>query len=153
MSRQFLFTLIATGLAAGLATPVAADSPAEDAQKYRVSVMTSLRGHIGAASMIVRGLVEDGGYLQKHADGLASSASELQRLFPAGSAVGDSEALPVIWEQPEEFARAVDEAEAATARLQKVVAEGGDRAAIAAAFKDVGGACRGCHDRFRKDDD
>ena len=102
--------------------------------------------------MHVRGLVDDHGFLEKHAEGLANGASELKHLFPAGSNVGESEALPVIWEKPEEFAEAIETAEQATAAFRDAVA-GGDRAAIGAAFRGVGAACKGCHDRFRLDND
>jgi cytochrome c556 len=125
-----------------------ADTAPEDAKDYRTSVMTTLRGHIGAASMHVRGMVEDNGFLAAHAEGLANGAAELKHLFPAGSNVDDSEALPVIWEQPEEFQKAIANAEKATVAFREAVA-GGDKAAIGAAFREVGAACRGCHDRFR----
>jgi cytochrome c556 len=146
--------VLAITLVSGFAVlPMAiADPTPEDAKDYRTAVMTSLRGHVGAASMHVRGLVDDNGFLEKHAEGLANGASELKYLFPAGSNVGESEALPVIWEEPEEFAEAIETAEQATAAFRDAVA-GGDRAAIGAAFRDVGAACRGCHDRFRVADD
>lgn len=147
--------VLVTALVAGFSVlPIAlADPTPEDAKDYRTSVMTSLRGHIGAASMHVRGLVDDeNGFLGRHAEGLANGAAELKHLFQAGSNVGDSEALPLIWEEPEEFAEAITKAEEATSAFQEAVASG-DRAAIGAAFRDVGAACRGCHDRFRVDDD
>lgn len=146
--------LVAAVLAGiGVLPTAAADPTPEDVKDYRISVMTSLRGHIGAASMHVRGLVDDEkGFLGKHVEGLANGAAELKYLFPAGSNVGDSEALPVIWEKPDEFAEAIAAAEEATAALRKAAA-GGDRAAIGAAFRDVGAACRGCHDQFRLDED
>lgn len=129
-----------------------ADSTPDDAKDYRVAVMTTLRGHISAASMRVRGLVDDHGFLQKHADGLANGAAELKYVFPKGSNVDDSEALPLIWEQPEEFAAAIDKAVKATTAFKEAVAGGNDEA-IGMAFKEVGAACRGCHDRFRVDED
>jgi cytochrome c556 len=143
-----------TSLAVGLgALPGAiAETTAEDAKDYRSAVMTSLRGHIGASSMHVRGLVEDHGFLGNHAEGLANGAAELKHLFPAGSNVAESNALPAIWEQPDEFAKAIETAEKATAAFSEAVASG-DKAAIGAAFRDVGAACRGCHDRFRADND
>jgi cytochrome c556 len=146
--------VLTTSLAAILVVPLVgmADPTPEDAKAYRTSVMTSLGGHIGAASMHVRGLVDDSEFLQAHAEGLANGARELKHLFPAGSDVDDSEALPVIWEEPEEFQRAMDNAEKATAAFSEAVS-GGDREAIGAAFRDVGAACRGCHDRFRLDND
>ena len=48
----------------------------------------------------------------------------------------------------EEFAAAVEKAKEATAAFV-AVAESGDKAALGGAFRDVGMACRGCHDRFR----
>jgi cytochrome c556 len=129
-----------------------ADTAPEDAKDYRTSVMTSLGGHIGAASMHVRGLVDDNGFLGAHAEALANTARELKHVFPAGSDVDDSEALPVIWEEPEDFQKAIDKVEKSTAAFSEAVA-GGDKAAIGAAFRDVAEACKGCHDRFRLDTD
>lgn len=148
-------TIVAAAVAAALsvfAVTALADTTPEDAKDYRTAVMTSLRGHVVAASMHVRGLVEGREFLQKHADGLANGASELRYLFAEGSNVDGSEALPVIWEEPDEFARAVEKVEQATASFREAVA-GGDDAAIGSAFREVGMACRGCHDRFRRDDD
>lgn len=145
---------VLAGLAAMLAafSPVLADTTPEDAKDYRSAVMTALRGHIGAASMIVRGLVENRGQLLGHAEGLASTANELTHVFPEGSNVGDSEALPAIWERPDEFAGAVQKMRDATAAFEEAAADG-DQEAIGAAFREVGMSCRGCHDNFRKSDD
>ncbi len=140
---------IAAALACGTTFSALAETTAEDAYSYRESVMTSLRGHIGAASAIVRGLVSDDGFLLDHAQGLATGVAEIHRLFPAGSAVEDSEALPVIWEKPEEFDAAILRAEEATEAFRKAVADGAGSEAIGAAFRDVGMSCRNCHDNFR----
>lgn len=146
-----------TGILAGLAValvaamPAVADTTPEDANDYRAAVMTTFRGHIGAASMIVRGLVDNNGQLLGHAEGLSSSAAELKNLFPEGSAVGESEALPAIWEKPDEFAAAINKMVEATAAFEDAAAEG-DQEAIGAAFRQVGMSCRGCHDSFRKSD-
>lgn len=136
----------------GMTLVATAETTPEDAKDYRTSVMRSLGGHVGAASMHVRGLVDDNGFLARHAEGLANGAAELKYLFPAGSDVDGSEALPVIWEEPGDFQEAIDKAMAATTAFSEAVA-GGDRAAIGSAFREVGAACKGCHDRFRLDDD
>lgn len=133
----------------GLAFVAGAEPSAEDAFKYRQSVMTALRGHIGAASMIVRGIISDDGHLEHHAEGLKSGVAEIHRVFQPGSNFGESEALPVIWEDTEKFAAAIRNAEEATAKFYTVVSSGGDGDAIGAAFRDVGMSCRGCHDDFR----
>lgn len=147
MQRRIKGALIAIATL-GLAVQVAAETTPEDAKGYRVSVMTALRGHIGATSMTVRGLVDNHGQLASHADGMANAAAELKYLFAEGSDVDESEALPSIWEEPEKFAAAIKKAEEATAAFQEAVA-GGDSETIGKAFRDVGMACRGCHDDFR----
>lgn len=155
MHRKFSALTMAIALcvaASAVRVTAWAETTPEDAKDYRISVMSSMGGHIGAISKHVRGLVENHGFLAKHAEALANGAAELQYLFPFGSNVGDSEALPVIWEEREEFAQAIAKAEKATAAFSEA-ASAGDEDSIAAAFRDVGAACRGCHDHFRKDDD
>jgi cytochrome c556 len=151
MQRKGIGILAGVLVALGAAMPVVADTTPEDAKDYRAAVMTAFRGHIGAASMIVRGLVDNNGQLLSHAEALASTAVELKNLFPEGSAVGESEALPAIWEKPDEFAEAVDAMVEATVAFEEAAADG-DPEAIGAAFRQVGMSCRGCHDNFRKSD-
>ncbi len=141
----YLVVAAVSGTAQAQATP-------EDAKEYRETIMSALGAHVSAISKHVRGLVEDNGFLGDHAQALAMTAAELGYVFPAGSNVDDSEALPAIWEQPEEFAKAVTAAEQATAALAEV-ASTGDQRAIGLALRDVGASCRGCHDKFRRDDD
>ncbi|MEX2122986.1 MAG: cytochrome c [Woeseia sp.] len=152
MQKKFKALTISLAIIFSASLVAMAETAPKDAKDYRTYVMKSLGGHVGAASMHARGIVGDNGFLAAHAEGLANGAAELKHLFPAGSDVDDSEALPVIWEEPEEFQKAIGNAQKATAAFREAVA-GGDKAAIGAAFRDVGAACRGCHDRFRVDDD
>ena len=151
MIRKLTALLTAFAVTLGLALPAAADTTPEDAADYRGAIMTTLRGHLVAASMIVRGLVDDRGQLVGHAQGIANSAGELEHVFPEGSNVGESEALPVIWSQPEEFAAAIATTREAAAAFV-AAAEGGDSDEIGGAFRNLGGSCRGCHDNFRVSD-
>lgn len=148
MHRKFICILTAVAVTLGISIHAAADTTPEDAADYRTAIMTTLRGHLVAASMAVRGLVEDNGHLVDHAHGIANGATELVHIFPEGSNVGESEALPIIWEESEDFAAAVENVQEATAAFS-AAAESGDQDAIRGAFRDVGMACRGCHDRFR----
>ena len=151
MQHRTSSAIVALVVSSVLSIHAFADTTPEDAKDYRSAVMTALRGHIGAASMIARGLVTNDGNLVGHAQGLASGANELARIFPEGSAVNESEALPIIWEEPEEFAAAIAKLQEATAAFV-TAAESGDEDAISAAFRNVGMGCRGCHDRFRVSD-
>lgn len=152
MQHRITAAAAALAISSVLSFHAFADTTPEDAADYRSAVMTALRGHIGASSMIARGLVPDDGNLVSHAQALANGAKELGRVFQEGSNVGESEALPLIWEEPEEFAAAIAKTEEATAAFV-TAAESGDEESISAAFRNVGMSCRGCHDRYRVADE
>jgi cytochrome c556 len=155
MQNAFTRLLVAAmAIACALATSMfaMAETSSQDAFDYRKAVMTSLKGHIGASSMHVRGLVSGPEYLVEHAQGLANGVSEIKTLFAEGSNVQGSDALAVIWEDPDAFNAAIEKAEKATAAFVEAT-EDGDKAAITAAFREVGGSCKGCHDKFRAPQD
>jgi cytochrome c556 len=69
-------------------------------------------------------------------------------LFPEGSIVGDSKALPAIWENWDEFVAIVETGkQAATDAI--AAAEAGDAAAYQAAYQALGATCGQCHQQFR----
>ena len=72
-----------------------------------------------------------------HADAIAEMAAIADTLFPAGSEGGD--ALPAIWEQPEEFAKRLQAFKEAAAGFRQTVSEGGE---VGAAVQNLGGACK-----------
>ena len=148
MYRKFLSFTTAVAVMMGISIHAAADTTPEDAADYRIAIMTSLRGHLVAASMTMRGLVDDHGQLVNHARGVANGTTEFAHIFQEGSNVGDSEALPLIWKEAGEFAAAIEKVQEASDTFV-AAAESGDSDAIGGAFRNLGGACRGCHDRFR----
>ena len=83
------------------------------------------------------------------AEHLITNLSNLTVLFPEGSAVGDTEALPVIWEKNGDFQAILMKA-VATATDMKAAAEAGDADAYMTAIKTIGGFCGECHQTFRK---
>ena len=82
---------------------------------------------------------------------LVENAPQMTTWFPEGTSEG-TEALPVIWEQPEEFAAKAETLSAAAQKMQAAV-EAQDVAALGEAFGETGMACKGCHDTFRMKDD
>jgi cytochrome c556 len=152
MGKKMLLRLIsistAVAMTIGISTHAVGDTTPEDAFDYRKAIMTTLRGHLVAASMTMRGLVDDHGQIANHARSIANSTRELHNIFQEGSNIVDSESLPAIWEEPEDFAVAISKVqEAADAFV--AAADSGDSATIGRAFRDLGGSCRGCHDEFR----
>lgn len=102
---------------------------------------------------------EDGGILRS-AGGLAgpeavaamqtllTNYTHIPDLFPEGSIVGESEALPAIWENWDAFVAIVETGETA-AGAAITAAEAGDAAAYASALQALGGTCGACHQQFR----
>jgi cytochrome c556 len=102
---------------------------------------------------------EDGGILRGAADltgaeavaamqTLQTNYSHIPALFPENSIVGESKALPAIWENWDAFVAIAKRGEdAAAAGL--AAAEAGDAAGYAAALQALGGTCGACHQQFR----
>lgn len=102
---------------------------------------------------------EDGGLMRtaaklSGADAVAAMTtietnySHIPALFPEGSIVGDSEALPAIWENWETFT-AIAEAGQKAAQDGIAAAQAGDDAAYQVAVKAIMGTCGQCHQQFR----
>lgn len=113
---------------------------------------------IGDAFKAIRGQLEgsspDLGVIAASATDINTRAQRIEGHFPEGTGRDqgyDTEALPTIWEKPEEFAQASQKLIDESAALI-TLAEAGDTAAIGDQVKAMGGACKNCHDTFRLDD-
>lgn len=151
MRRIVTFLSIALLVAAGTSKLARAETSPANAIKYRQAIMKAINGHFSAFFLINTGAVDQGPYLAAHVDALAALGAEIPALFPAGSGTGKTEALAKIWEEPARFAQAATAGKDATAKLQAAV-KSGDKAEISAAAKSLGEACKGCHDRYRKEE-
>lgn len=81
---------------------------------------------------------------------LARWAETLPLMFPAGTDIDDSRALPTVWSDRAGFeARANDYREAAEELAR--IAETGDREASDQAFKAMAGTCHACHQIYREE--
>ncbi len=76
-------------------------------------------------------------------------AKALPGMFPAGSEGGD--AAPAVWSDRAGFEAKAAAYAAATAKLGDA-AKAGDPAAFGAALGEVGAACGGCHETYKKPD-
>ncbi len=90
--------------------------------------------------------------IQAAAGTINTLAPQVATWFPAGSSPADgikTHALPSLWAKPDEFkaaaAKLVEEAGKFNA-----LAQAGDMATLGAGMQALGGACKGCHDKFRE---
>jgi cytochrome c556 len=103
---------------------------------------------MGAITMMVRSKVNYD-HMADQANALASTAAGVGDVFPTGSEMGDTDALPAIWQQDDDFQMKVAALEKATQEFATVAASG-DKAAIGKALGAVGGSCKGCHDDYKQ---
>lgn len=92
--------------------------------------------------------------IQAAAASVPVEAEGMANWFPEGSGPEsgiETDALPKIWETRADFDQKISDFQAAAAQLA-TVAQGGDPAAIGAAFGATGGTCKACHDDYRLDD-
>jgi cytochrome c556 len=149
-TRLIAATCILGSATAWLGT--AAASEPENFIKYRQTYMKALAGHTGSAAQIVRGKVDPAGHLKMHADAMAALSKDILMLFPEGSDFGETEAKEVIWEDWADFEKAASAMRSAADKFAESV-DSADEAAIGERFEAVGKACKGCHKKFRQEEE
>jgi cytochrome c556 len=135
--------MVGAAAATGLAAPASAD---EAMIKYRQAVMQAIGGHTSGLAAVVKGEVPFADNLAIHTKGIGDLAPIAAKVFPKDSASGRTEALPAIWDKPEQFAKSMAAFQTAAA----AVASATDARAAAGALGDLAKACDGCHDTFKK---
>ena len=140
-SAVFVPALVA--LAVQAATP-------QEAQKVRHEHYEQLGDAFKAVRDNSRGDSPDWAVLEKAANVVAEASVNQQQWFPAGTGpeAGKTRALPEVWTKPADFTAAQKMFEERAPKLLAAV-KSKDAAAVQAAFKEVGGACKNCHDTFR----
>jgi len=127
---------------------------AMNATETRQGIFKLLSYNMGAISGMARGTVEfDATIAERNATRIASLAPMIPELFAARDTrdfTVETEALPLIWDNMDEFnQKATNLMNAATTFAE--VARSGDRAATIAAVRAFGGTCGNCHETFRVD--
>lgn len=145
--------LVATALAGGLLSGFALTAAAEETNPnivHRQGIYKLAAGHMTAMKAILFLGLDAKDHLSWHAQGLQQAFAHHKDPFPAGTDKGETKAKPEIWSKNEEFKAAGKKAGEAVGKLVEAT-KGTDMAAITAAYKDVGAACKNCHDSFRKE--
>ena len=126
---------------------VSANADGQAEYKYREGVMQAIRGQIASIGVIARGQVYQEN-LAMHARGMSDLAQVLPHVFPEGSDVGKSEALPAVWNDPEGFSIQTDLFIEVTGAFLEAAENNGD---VSGTLRRVQRSCKSCHDGFRED--
>ena len=124
------------------------------ATENRQAVFKLLAVNMGPIVGMARGAPFDATVAERNAIRMATLATMIPEVFATDTRAFDveTEALPVIWENPDDFAaKAAALHEAATAFA--ATAAGGDQAATLGGLRNLGGTCGNCHDSYRVDDE
>jgi len=118
---------------------------------HRQGIYDVMAGHMKVLKSILFQGGSQIGDVNYHASAILNAAKHHGKAFPKGSDKGKTNALPVIWEKPDEFkaagknlGKALNSFIAVTKNPTKE-----NLPQMQAAFKKVGKACGSCHDNFR----
>lgn len=162
MIRNLASRFVVTAAAAGLLAACSGEAPADgasDAGAKPAEIAERQKNFkaIADSFKMIRGELEldtpDFAVIAAQAGEINTLAQQIETLFPAGTSMADghdTEALPAIWEKPEEFSAAATKLVDESASLM-ALAPAGDKAAVGAQAMTMGGACKNCHDTFRLD--
>jgi cytochrome c556 len=154
MNRLLSSTLATFAAVAGLTTalPAAAQfAKPEDAIKYRKAGMTVMAAHFGRVAGMANGKIP---FDAKAAADNAEIAAYMSKLpfagFVEGTDKGETKAKPEIWAEMDKFRAGATKMQDEMVKLA-AASKGGSIDTIKAAAGEVGKACKGCHDNYRKE--
>ena len=134
-----------------------ADKRDESAVATRQGALKVMGFYMGPLGGMARGRMPmDVDLVAKNAERIGSIAPMLTDTFKRNTAESgvETEALPVIWEEPEKFQGKIDNLMARAEDLQRIAADSdSDAAAVKGGIAKLGGACGSCHDDFRVKDE
>jgi cytochrome c556 len=144
-------TCLAALLMIALAASAQAPAPKpEQVIAYRQSLFKTIGWNFAPMGAMVKGSKPwDGAEFKRRSIAVAFAAVQLDEAFAAGSDRGAvTDALPAIWENPDDFAAKLKAFRQASNAL-RVAAAGSDQERIKAAFGEVRQTCGDCHETYR----
>ena len=134
------------------AAAVLAQHKPEEVIDYRRGAMTMIGWNFAPMSAMVKGKIPfDAKEFAVHAERIAGLTPQVLEGFAKGSDKGaETDAKPEIWTHFDDFQSKLDDL-VKESKATSEVAKGGDEAAMKEQFKKLGGACKACHDKYKKD--
>ena len=152
MPNKLFLSVSAAVFTASLIAAVQAAAPSTPAemQKARHEHYEELGDAFKAVRDQSKASSPDFAALLKAAEIVNQASINQQQWFPKGTGVeaGKTRALAEIWSKPDEFTAAQKMFSDRAPKLL-AAAKAKDIDAVTSAFKELGGACKNCHDTFR----
>ena len=145
-----LVSLVLAATALVIAAPASAQfAKAEDAIKYRKSVMFVMQQNFGRVAAMAAGKAPFDAKVAADSAEVAAFMSKLPwSAFVDGSDKGDTKAKAEVWTDRAKFNENAEKLQADMAKLN-AAAKTGNLDTIKAAVGAAGGNCKTCHDAFR----
>jgi cytochrome c556 len=138
-------------LAMSQAGPPSPEAQAKTAIEARQAAFKLISNQFGPLSGLARGQQVDAAVAARNAERIQVLAGMLPELFQRDTREFKSintAALDGIWNSQADFKSKAEALQTAAGKLA-AAAKGGDATAMAAAGREIGGACGACHDAFR----
>lgn len=150
MKKFASFLLSAAALT--LAAPASAQfAKPEDAVKYRKGALFVMQQNFARVGAMAAGKAPFDAKVAAESAAVAEFMSTLPwTAFGDGTDKGDTRAKPEIWKEPAKFKDYADKMQAEMSKFA-AAAKTGNLDSIKTAVTATGGACKTCHDAFRKD--
>nr|CAD6421711.1 cytochrome C556 [Rhizobium sp. Q54] len=121
----------------------------EEPQVVRQNLMKEIGRSVGALGAIAKGEKPyDAAVVEQSLTTISTNIQAFPDQFPPGSEEGhETEALPAIWEKPDEFRAGAEKLHAEAQAL--LAAMPADQVGVGAAMQRLGPVCSDCHETFR----
>ncbi len=146
-----LLSLIALSLTACSRNP---DTPAGRAADARHESFEEIGDAFKVIADEIAGKSSDLAAIRSAAGTINALVPKVGTWFPAGSGPADgikTDALQTVWTKPDEFKQAAAKLVVESGKFH-ALAQAGNMAALGEGLKALGGACKGCHDKFREEE-
>ena len=119
--------------------------------KQRMEAMSDMGDAMKAMASMVKGkqAFEPALFIQS-GETIAEHSDMMPKLFPAGSMVGKSEALPTIWQQWDDFVSLGYRTKTDAEKLVKMARDGTELRPLTKQFVKLASDCKACHKDYRK---
>jgi cytochrome c556 len=150
---KLIASIAIAATAAAAAVPASAQfAKPEDAIKYRQSTMFVMSQHLGRLGAMAQGKAPyDANAAVQNAEVVQTMSHLPWTAFGPGTDKGrETRAKPDIWTEQAKFKEAQERLMNETSKLV-AAAKAGNADALKPAVQATGGACKNCHDQFRRD--